>query len=96
MITMRGKGLIIPVEWDERGNVLRIAISTQGEGEYHIDPDEKGEALKAMIRKEVDLTGEVRMIGRKKVVKVKTFHLVKDWDVHCKNNHLDIGGIKTE
>lgn len=87
MITMRGKGLIIPVEWDEKGNVLRIAISTQGEGEYHIDPDEQGEALKALIRKEVDLTGEVRVIGRKKVVRVKAFHLVKDWDIAYKTTH---------
>lgn len=79
MITMRGKGLIIPVEWDEKGNVVSIAILTHGEGEYHIEADEKGEALKALIRKEVDLTGEVRTVGKKKVVRVKAFTLVRDW-----------------
>lgn len=96
MITMRGKGLIIPVEWDERGNVVSIAISTQGEGEYHIHADEKGEALKGLIRKEVDLTGEVRTVGRKKVVRVKSFQLVKDWDVASTAVVPEKGGVKGE
>jgi len=79
MITMRGKGLIIPVEWDDKGNVVTIAISTHGEGEYYIVADANGEALKALIRKEVDLTGEVQTRGGKKIVKVKTYQLIKGW-----------------
>ena len=41
MTLMRGRGVIIPVEWDENGNVVAIAISTHGEEEYVIEEEGK-------------------------------------------------------
>ena len=51
------RGIVIPVDWDEEGNVVAGAISTYHEDEYLIDKDEKGNELLAFIRKEVEVNG---------------------------------------
>jgi hypothetical protein len=30
-------GIVVPVDWDEKGNVIAAAISCHGEVEYRID-----------------------------------------------------------
>ena len=42
MALMRGRGVIITVEWDENGNVVAIGISTHDEDEYIIEDVGKG------------------------------------------------------
>jgi hypothetical protein len=80
MLTAKGKlitirGLIMPVNWDERGNVTAIAASTFDEEEYLLDYNKKIERLFPLIRKEVEVTGYVRVENGKKVMTVKKFHL---------------------
>jgi hypothetical protein len=77
MTLMRGRGVIIPVEWDENGNVEAIAISTHGEDEYVIEDEGKGEELKALIRQEVEVFGEVRGRGAKRFIKVTKYKVRK-------------------
>lgn len=77
MTLMRGRGVIIPVEWDENGNVAGIAISTHGEDEYVIEDEGKEEELKALIRQEVEVFGEARRRDGKKYVKVTKYKVRK-------------------
>lgn len=75
MTLMRGRGVIIPVEWDENGNVVAIGISTRGEDEYIIENEGKEEELKALIRQEVEVIGEVKRREGKRTIKVKEYKL---------------------
>jgi hypothetical protein len=78
MISVRG--VIIPVKWDERGNVTAVAISTHDEEEYLIDGRERGEELKTFIREEVELTGPVREEKENRIITVKKYSLKKVLD----------------
>lgn len=53
------KGIIVPVEWDESGNPIAIAIATHKEEEYLI-VDKKGKYLDELLRisqQEIVMTG---------------------------------------
>lgn len=69
------RGVVIPMDWDEQGNVMRIAISSHDEEEYVVDRGGKGGELVAFIRNEVEVGGEVREEDRKKVIKVRKYHV---------------------
>lgn len=73
LITIRG--LIMPADWDEEGNINAVAISTFEEDQYLVLNDEKGEQLLPLIRREVKITGELGQKGRRKTIKLKTFSL---------------------
>ncbi len=68
-ITIRG--LVIPVDWDEKGNVVGVAISTFDENEYLVDRDEESEGLLSIIREEVQVSGIFREEKGKKRFRVK-------------------------
>jgi len=53
------RGILVPLDWDEDGNVLAIAVSTPGEQEYVVEEDSKGKELLGVIRQEVEVTGVV-------------------------------------
>lgn len=73
LITIRG--LIMPVNWDERGKVTAIAASTFDEEEYLLEYNKKIDQLFSLLRKEVEVTGYVREEEGEKVMMVKKFHL---------------------
>jgi len=59
LITIRG--IVIPVDWDEKGSVVALAISTPDEDEYFIDRDHhKGKELLHFIQEDVEVSGVVR------------------------------------
>ena len=66
-------GIIIPVEWDEEGNITSIALSTYKEEEYIINRNEKFQGLVNVLRQEVELTGDVKMDHKKKTISVHSF-----------------------
>jgi hypothetical protein len=68
MTTIRG--LVIPVEWDDKGNILNVVISAFDEDEYFIEPDQTGRKLMSSIRQELEITGQVTEIEDRKVIKV--------------------------
>lgn len=80
MTMMRGRGIIVPIDWDEHGNVVAVAISTHGEDEYVIENQEKGKELKALITQEVEIIGDVRIKGGKRLIKVKEYKVRKGQD----------------
>jgi 5S rRNA maturation endonuclease (ribonuclease M5) len=77
MTKVKGRGVIIPVDWDEKGNVVAVGISTHGEDEYLIDSEEKGEELRSLISEEVEVVGKVREENRKRILTVKKYNLIK-------------------
>jgi hypothetical protein len=77
MTMMRGRGIIVPIDWDEHGNVVSVALSTHGEDEYVIENQEKGEELKALITQEVEIIGEVRRKNSKKIITVTEYKVKK-------------------
>jgi hypothetical protein len=69
LITFRG--IVVPIEWDQKGNVAAMALSTYDEDEYLIEKDENGAALEAFMRKEVEVVGIVREAGGRQIITVK-------------------------
>ena len=65
------KGIVIPMDWDEKGNVVGVAISTFNEDEYLVDRNEKGVKLMRFIRLEVEIRGILRKEGNRQMVTVK-------------------------
>ena len=58
---IKTKGLVIPADWDEMGNVSAVVISTHDEENYRVKLDRKGRELLPLIRKPVKVSGMLRM-----------------------------------
>jgi hypothetical protein len=69
------KGIVVPADWDEKGKVVAVAVSTYNEVEYFIENHEKEKGLKTVIRKEVEARGIVKKEGKKLIMKVKDYRL---------------------
>ncbi len=65
------RGVIIPVDWDEKGAVKAIGISTHDEEEYLISNDPKGKDLLSYLQNPVEITGNIFEVAGIKIVKVK-------------------------
>ena len=68
-------GIVIPVEWDEKGKVVAAALSTHGEDEYFIDHDFKGNELLHHIQEEVEVSGVARKNKGKNIIIVQKYVL---------------------
>jgi hypothetical protein len=64
-------GIIIPVNWDAKGNITGMAIATHKEEEYFIEDDEGAAKLSSFLRQEVKIAGVLRSKGAKKIIKIK-------------------------
>ncbi|NIO48311.1 MAG: hypothetical protein GTN73_02560 [Candidatus Aminicenantes bacterium] len=65
------KGIIIPVDWDQKGNPISVAIATYTEEQYLVSNNSKGKELFDFIRERVEITGLVKEIAGIKIIKVK-------------------------
>jgi hypothetical protein len=66
------------VDWDEKGRVVGIAISTPSEDEYLVDKDHpKGEELLHLIQEEVGVTGLAKENKGKRIITVQKYILKK-------------------
>jgi hypothetical protein len=73
------RGLVVPVDWDERGNVTATAISTHLEEDYLVDQNVWGEALLAYLRQRVKVSGSVLLKeDGKKVITVKKYEVLEE------------------
>jgi hypothetical protein len=76
-ITIRG--LLVPVDWDEKGNITETAVSTYFEEEYRIERNARGEALLPFLRQKVKVIGLVRMDDHgRKVVRVEEYEVIEE------------------
>jgi hypothetical protein len=71
-------GVVIPVDWDEKGNPCSFALSTYKEQEYLIDGlTEPGRRLMKLVHRKIRVTGELgAMINDRKLITVKHFEPV--------------------
>ncbi len=74
-ITIRG--IVIPVDWDEKGKVIAAAVSTYTEDEYLINNDYRGRELLHLIQEEVEVKGIVTQNKDKKMIGVQKYVLRK-------------------
>ena len=73
------RGIITPALWDERGETVRISLSTFDEEVYLIDDDEKGKELMTLIREEVEIKGNV--INKDGIKGIRVNGFIKNPDV---------------
>ena len=59
------KGIIIPSDWDDKGNVTSILIAAYDEEEYHVTAPDVIERLKPFLRKEITVSGTLERIKGK-------------------------------
>ena len=59
------KGIIIPSDWDDQGNVTSILIAACDEKEYHVTAPDVIDRLKTFLRKEVTVSGTLEKIRDK-------------------------------
>ena len=57
-------GIVIPAEWDEQGEPVRMALSTYGEETYIVDSgNEAGTAILHMVHQTVCVEGSVYLLA---------------------------------
>ena len=69
------RGIVVPIAWDDLGDITAIAISTWDEDEYVVDFAGKGKELLSHIRDEVEVTGRTRAEDNTKIIVVKELSL---------------------
>ena len=67
------RGLIVPSEWDDTGNVISISISTFNEDEYLVDIDSISKNLLSYLREGVEVSGIVREEEGIKRINIKRY-----------------------
>ena len=72
------EGIIIPANWDEKGNVVDLAIATSDENEYLITDKDQVARLKPLLRQEVEIRGILRTNKGRKIIQVKRFNKPKN------------------
>ena len=73
------RGLIIPVDWDDRGNIIAAAIFTQFEQEYFIEQNPWGEELLAFVRQRVKVSGILREDKNgKQIITVNKYEILEE------------------
>ena len=65
------KGILIPVNWDKKGNVVSVAIATDDENEYLVEDQELTVKLKGRLRQVVEVSGIVKRARGKNIIKIK-------------------------
>jgi len=65
------KGILIPVNWDKKGNVVSVAIATDDENEYLVEDQELSVKLKGQLRQVVEVSGIVKRARGKNIIKIK-------------------------
>ena len=64
------QGIIVPVAWDENGNVSQVGIETFDENFYQIDPTFDLAQAKVLLRESVEIFGIVLKRPGKKLIRV--------------------------
>ncbi len=70
---IRLEGVVIPAEWDAKGNAIGAALSAWDEIDYRVEKDDMGLALLKHLHEEVEVSGEVKGGKNLKTIKVYEF-----------------------
>ena len=71
-------GIILPSEWDARGRITKLSLSTFDEEEYLLDFGDKEKELLLLVRKEVEIKGTLQKSPYQKRIKVESYNLIHD------------------
>ena len=66
-------GIVIPVAWNEKGEVISVAIATYNEDKYLVEDNIKGRQLLSLIRKRVVVKGILTRRNANNVIEVDSF-----------------------
>jgi NADPH-dependent curcumin reductase CurA len=66
-------GIVIPAAWNEKGEVISVAIATYNEDKYLVEDNIKGRQLLSLIRKRVVVKGILRRRITNNVIEVDSF-----------------------
>lgn len=73
MDTVTIKGIILPAEWNQEGNTIRIVIVTYDEDRYLVVDGKFVQPLTDLLRKKVIIRGWVTMENNLKTIDVVDF-----------------------
>ena len=57
------KGILIPSNWDEKGNITSLKIASANEKEYVISNQDVSDMILTYLRKEITVTGVLEQWG---------------------------------
>jgi hypothetical protein len=70
------RGIIVPVKWDEFGNVGGFGIETFDENFYLIEGPHEVGRLKQLMREEVELGGDIHVVSGKKIINIREIRIL--------------------
>jgi hypothetical protein len=71
------KGVILPADWDRRGNVIAVSISATDEAEYLVKNNGKGSELIALINKDIEAQGRTLGDGISRFIEVIDYSILE-------------------
>ena len=71
------KGVILPADWDRKGNVTAVSISATDETEYLVENFGKGSELIRLINQEIAVRGKTWGDGRFRVIEVTEYRVME-------------------
>ena len=63
------RGIVIPLAWNEKGDVISVAIVTYNEEKYLVENNVKGQQLFSLLRKRVVIDGG--LVTRDKITAIE-------------------------
>ena len=67
------RGIVIPLAWNEKGDVISIAIATYNEGKYLVEDNIKSRELFSLLRKRVVIDGVLVTRDKIKAIEINNF-----------------------
>ena len=71
------KGVILPADWDSKGNVTAVSISAIDETEYLVENYGRGRELMTLINQEVAALGKTWGDGISRVIEVTDYSILR-------------------
>jgi len=69
------RGIVIPVAWDEKGDVTSVAIATYHEEKYLVADNLTGRRLMCLLKKRVVVDGVIKDEDTVKIIYAKTIRI---------------------
>jgi hypothetical protein len=78
---IRVRGIVLPVEWDAKGNAIKAAIFTVNEEEYLIGQNRNSKRLLSLLKREVDVRGSLSEEACQKIITVEHYRTLKQGEI---------------
>ena len=69
------RGIVIPAAWDEKGDVISVAIATYHEEKYPVADNITGRRLMSLLKKRVVVDGIIKDEDTVKIIYAKTIRI---------------------